>query len=610
MDLLLPSRKSFPWLFAAVLIAVIAWVYWPVNHAGFIWIDKSDFVEHGWLRTGDLWKHYILRDFNGWTQYFRPLVVALFTLQVRLFHDTPGPMHTVTLVMHLGNVLLVGLLTRRCCGAQARTAAWLSLAAMVIYGLHPMLIEPVAWIGCQFEQVVNLLTLGALLASLGIGRVWLRAGTVTVLFFLAACAKESAVAIPPLVVLFDWLLYSDRAHQPLVPAVRQVLRRNLPTYAGMVLAGVVYLFLRHWALGALINTGDVVHHQSGWAHFQQVCFLYVHYWTSLFSPSHMSIIHPVDVARFQSFSISNVATDVLAVAILGVGTWLAVHRASVLGVLVLAVTVSLVPVLHIVALNFDASLYHERYAMMALAMACVLVMRMRPPKAFADVLPMRRAGSLSALLLAGWALLAIMNIRATLPFWANDIALWQWAAKEYPRSALAANNLLSSYVNHGNYSQAHDLLKKIKQEKLHCPRCTLNEAFLALAENKPDVAEHALQIVRDDPLVAQDPSFYRSYLTTTGQMLVAKGEYHDAEGVLREAVRLSPTVASPRILLTLALAGQGRLAQARAMEQAALAALPLAKRPDKKRMMDAAIAKGAEASRGNPVSPAAAPARN
>ena len=354
MDFLLPSRKSFPWLFAAVLIAVIAWVYWPVNHAGFIWIDKSDFVEHGWLRTGDLWKHFILRDFNGWTQYFRPLVVALFTLQVRLFHDTPGPMHTVTLVMHLGNVLLVGLLTRRCCGAQARTAAWMSLAAMVIYGLHPMLIEPVAWIGCQFEQVVNLLTLGALLASLGIGRTWLRAGTVTVLFFLAACAKESAVAIPPLVVLFDWLLYSDRANQPLMPAVRQVLRRNFPTYAGMVLAGVVYLFLRHWALGALINTGDVVHHQSGWAHFQQVCFLYVHYWISLFcrttraSPSGgCSSLPGVLLGQCRHGRPRGDHPGhryLVGGAVLRIGA-----RCTAL-----AVTVSLVLVLHIVVLNFDA----------------------------------------------------------------------------------------------------------------------------------------------------------------------------------------------------------------------------------------------------------------
>lgn len=583
------SSNRFPWLFAGVLLTVLAVVYWPVVHGDFIWIDRTDFVQHAWLREGDAWKHYIWRGFNNWTQYFRPLVVGLFTLQLRLFHDSPGPMHAVTLVMHLGNVLMVGLLAFRCCGAAPRAARWLGLAAMALYGFHPMLIETVAWIGCQFEQVTNLLTLACLLASVGIRGTWLRAATITVLFFLAACAKESAIVIPPLVLLFDWLLHSDRTTQSFWPAVRKTVLRNLPTYAGMVLAGIVYLLLRRWALGALINIGSMSQHQPLLEHVQEVAYLYVHYWTMLIWPVHMSVIHPVDAVRFQALSVANVATDIAALAIFCTGVWLAWRRASVVGCLVLAVTVSLLPVLHILSINFDSSLYHERYAMTALAMACVLVMRMRPLP-LKRVMQTRRAGILAAGVLTGWMLLAVLNIRATLPLWANDLGLWSWAANEYPRSTTAANNLLNAYITSNAYREADALLDRIRREHLHCPRCLLGEAVIALNKNDPDRAGRVLQEVRAYPELGLDRTLFQSYLAVTGQMLVDKHKFHDAEGVLREAIRLDPMAPEQRIALASALAGQGEIAQAQQAGLAGIALLPPSQQARHKRMLESAIA--------------------
>jgi hypothetical protein len=141
---LLPRKDQFPYVAAALLLAFVAWLYWPVLNAGFVWIDKLNFVDSAGLRQGDAWKHLVLHDFNNWTQYFRPLVVALFAIQLRLFDALPGPMHTVSLAMHLANMLMVGLLAKRVCGASERNSPWLGLLAMVLYGLHPLLIEPVA----------------------------------------------------------------------------------------------------------------------------------------------------------------------------------------------------------------------------------------------------------------------------------------------------------------------------------------------------------------------------------------------------------------------------------------------------------------------------------
>lgn len=131
---------------SAITIALVAIAYWPVVHANFVWDDVVDLHDQAWLRHGDNWKHFIFRDYNYWTNYFRPFGVALLTLQVRLFNDAPGPMHVVSLCIHWINTFLVGLLSWRCLASTTEKAKskYLVAAPMLFYGLNPVLIEPVA----------------------------------------------------------------------------------------------------------------------------------------------------------------------------------------------------------------------------------------------------------------------------------------------------------------------------------------------------------------------------------------------------------------------------------------------------------------------------------
>jgi hypothetical protein len=582
----LPVKDRLPYLAAATVLTLVAWLYWPVLNAGFVWIDKLDFVDSAGLRQGDAWKHLVLRDFNNWTQYFRPLVVALFAIQLRLFDALPGPMHAVSLAMHLANMLMVGLLAKRVCGASERNSPWLGLLAMVLYGLHPLLIEPVAWIGCQFELVTNLLTMVCLLASTGIQRASTRAVIVATLFFLAACAKESAVSIPLLVLLFDWLLYSDRATQPMSVALRRTAHRNLYTYFSMALAGIVYLAFRHWGLGTIKNP-FAGNSQPLAAHLQEIAFLYVHYWQSLLWPTSTGPIHPLDVARFLTFSAASFATDVAAAALFVTGVWLALRRASVAGCIVLAGTACLLPVLHIATISFDSSLYHDRYAMTALATVCVLVMRIRLPRVIhIQSTPARAVFATAALL---WTVLASMTVRATLPLWADNIHLWQWAITEYPKSTVAIDNLIVAYMDNNDYQAARALAEKTANQGIHCPDCLLNDASSALALHDLGGADRALQQLRDYHELTWDRELFRSYLITTGDLLSAKGQYRDAVTVLRQATEMDPLVAEPQLSLGLALAADGDADEAHRVLTSALLLLPPDQRQSRTLSIDKAI---------------------
>ncbi len=83
-----------------------------VKAADFVWDDEICLHTAASLRHGDSWMQFLSADFCDWRNYFRPLVVAMYTAELRIFNVAPGPMHLVSLGVHLINTLLVGLLAQ------------------------------------------------------------------------------------------------------------------------------------------------------------------------------------------------------------------------------------------------------------------------------------------------------------------------------------------------------------------------------------------------------------------------------------------------------------------------------------------------------------------
>lgn len=561
------------WTFAVSAVAimlVIAMVYWPVANAQFVWDDIPDFQQMAWLRHGSDWHHIIFQRFNDWINYFRPLVVALFTLEVRLFHVQPGPMHLVSLLFHLINTLLVGILAMRISAprlSQSKRIYAFTLP-MLLYGLHPVLIEPVAWIGCQFELVATLFMLLGWLCGTGIKRSALRVGSVAICFFLAACAKESAVAFLPILLVFDWFALSAPGNASKWTELRTLLTRNAITYTGVVVAGVVYLALRHRSLGALAPTigGEVL---PAWGRLQEVSFLYMRYWGMFFWPSvDMGPIHAVAVDQFRIFSAWSLLRDIAAIGLCIGGIVLAIKRFAV-GGLILCVTFALFPVLHVISANFDSSLYHERYALTALATACIWL-----PLCVAQIsIPAGMRRSLTMGVFVGfsvWTILAIMTINVTLPLWSTQLKLWHWALQENPDSTDVKEQLIAAYIEAGFYTDAWRLINDMVKHNEPCTDCMLNAATLALRENNPHRASFFLKKIKDSPELYGSPTSYRAFLTSIATVQLMEGKPAEAEQVARSAIRIDHLDPTPQLVLVEALVFQGKVAEAKQIEQTAL----------------------------------------
>jgi protein O-mannosyl-transferase len=183
----------------AVLLLTAA-VYLPVLWFGFVCDDSGQIVEsharYTWSAVpsyfgSDVWNFIV----TGKTDYYRPVFLLWMMLNSKLFGLNTALLHAAALGLHLGVTLLLYFLALRLTRSPV-----ISGAAALLFGIHPVHIEAVAWLSGVTESLFAALALGAILCQFR-GR---RAGAL-LLFALAIFAKETAVVLPILLAACDWL---------------------------------------------------------------------------------------------------------------------------------------------------------------------------------------------------------------------------------------------------------------------------------------------------------------------------------------------------------------------------------------------------------------------
>ena len=205
-------------LAVAVIVGATLAAFWPGLHGQFLnWDDDRNFVDNpafqGLGREQLRW---------AWSTYhlgvWQPLSWLLLSLQYRLGDLNPLLYHAVSLALHTVNsavfylliveILQVALPRRQ----QASTIALRACAAgaAVLFAVHPLRTEVVAWISCQPYLPAALFYMLSVLA-------WVRghrdeagrAGRVAwpaasfVLFVLAVMSKAVAVSLPVVLIILD-----------------------------------------------------------------------------------------------------------------------------------------------------------------------------------------------------------------------------------------------------------------------------------------------------------------------------------------------------------------------------------------------------------------------
>ncbi|MCG8413890.1 MAG: glycosyltransferase family 39 protein [Pseudomonadales bacterium] len=193
------SRSLYLSLF---LIAATTFVcFYPVLEGNFthwdddVYVYANDRVRDGLSLENTLWAFQTF-TIDNW----HPLTWLSYMLDVELSGVSATQMHLTNLLLHIGNCVLLFLLLLRFFGTPA------ALVATLVFAIHPLHVEPVAWISQRKEVLSFFFLLLATHTYITYKQKNLRKHYIgsIIAFSCALMAKPMAVSFPVLIILLDY----------------------------------------------------------------------------------------------------------------------------------------------------------------------------------------------------------------------------------------------------------------------------------------------------------------------------------------------------------------------------------------------------------------------
>ena len=187
---------------AALLIAATLLCFWSAGQNGFITLDDRIYVvENPAVRAGLTWEGIVQVFTTVPFSYWQPMAFLSHMVDVQLFGVNAGAHHLMSVAWHCANAALLFVALFRLTGAMYRSAL-----AAALFALHPMHVEPVAWIASRKDVVSAFFFIAALWAY-----ATRRFIGVFVAFALGLMAKPGIMGFPLVLLLLDyWPLQKTR----------------------------------------------------------------------------------------------------------------------------------------------------------------------------------------------------------------------------------------------------------------------------------------------------------------------------------------------------------------------------------------------------------------
>lgn len=185
-----------------LLIMMTLVPYWQVRNHEFISYDDDDYVTHNpFVRDGLTWQGVSWAFTSKLHGHWHPVTWLSHMTDTELFGLNPAAHHLISVFFHIANTLLLFLVLKRMTGALLRSAF-----VAALFAIHPVHVEPVAWIADRKDVLCASFWM---LATWGYIRYAQHPGfgrylTVLVAFMLGLMAKPTVVTLPFVLLLIDY----------------------------------------------------------------------------------------------------------------------------------------------------------------------------------------------------------------------------------------------------------------------------------------------------------------------------------------------------------------------------------------------------------------------
>ena len=522
----MPWLRS-PWLLGCLLALAVFAVYANSLRGEWIYDDYTDILGNQSVQR--LWplKEHFLQTTKGLTGLHpRPLVSLSFTLNFLLGQNDPFLFHLTNVAIHaLASLCLFGVLRRTL--AEPIGARWalhpptgLAFTIALLWGLHPLQTEAVAYVTQRYESLMGLFVFLALLCVIRstqsrhpIG--WSAAAVLSCL--LALASKEVAISLPILVLLYDRTF--------LAGSFRGAWRARRPLYLAFVATWILFAWNQLHVAGRQFAGFELP--WTWWQYAMNQPAVILHYLRLTVWPQPLVL----DYLWQPATTLAPLVPGWVVVGGLLAATLLAVVRNSWTGFLgaffflILAPTSSVLPIL-------DLAVEHRMY----LPLAPVLVFLV-----------------LGAHGLSQWLI-------ARHPRWASSLHALTLASGA---SALALLGSLT-YLRSDDYRDSLSLWRDTVIKMPDNPRARTNYAHALERAGKLDEAIAQLRFALS---ISPGNVTMRGNL---GALLEEKGDHPQAIQELQKATQIDPTDARPWINLGLIHGRMKNLPQAEEALQRAL----------------------------------------
>lgn len=400
-------------LIAIMAVGVVT--FFPVLTAGFVSRDDAEFLGQAsrvrlasWQDLADVFGRYQTPE--GAAGTYQPLAILTLAADARLARGAQAPafqFHLTNLLLHLINTALVFVLIRRLAGGTGWPLLW-----ALLFGLHPIQVESVAWIAQRGTLLGMMFSLLAINIHLNEGHRWwrvLRVMALALLYLAALLSNPIYIGLPVFLLILDlW---------PLRRTSRLALLEVAPLLLIMGAGWAVQLAIQKVARPVLIPESDSL---------QMVGENLTSFWQRLVWPIRLSPYYPRLARAGTSFmAMMPIVATMVALAVLPI--W-ALGRSRPLFFAITGAVVMLFTSLRDAPFTDELLGDHYLYTVMiAPLIALAVFVRQR------DLTLQRPAGRLVALCGASLVLFfAVLSYSQTY-VWQSNTEIFKYTTQLYPQ---------------------------------------------------------------------------------------------------------------------------------------------------------------------------------
>lgn len=544
----------------ATLLAIVVFVsFAPTLRNDFTGYDDPDYVTANPRVTSGLTSENVRWAFaTAHSSNWHPLTWLSHSLDCQLFGLNPAGHHLTSLLLHIVNTMLIFLWLSNVTGFR-----WPSAFVALLFGLHPLHVESVAWVSERKDVLSTMFWMLTLLAYTsyvkrpGVARYCL----VALLFAAGLLAKPMLVTVPLILLLLDWW--------PLKRTERwqRLVCEKLPLLALSALSCMATVWAQRQS-GSVATVDQL----PVWLRLSNATVSYLRYLGKTVWPAKLAAFYPFPL---QGIPIWKVAGSLLLIS---VASWLAFsnrkrHPWLTIGWFWYLVT--LLPVIGIVQVGMQAMADRYMYVpliglLIALTWECAE--RAEGSQRVARALPVAAVLVLAACAVLSWR---------QLHFWKDGVTLFTHAIQVTQDNFTAHNNLGVELDRRGQLLEALSHYRetlRIKPGDRNGERNYAQASFALGVRLFDEVAPGSWSLpatesvparVKLDAALASLREGLRhqpgNALAHTYVGLILTQQQHPAAAILelRRALDLDPTLARAHMALGVALAWSGQADEAR-----------------------------------------------